>query len=206
MEPNYSRLKSVHHAMGYAHVNNGARLVELLSANPELVNVTGYKGRTPLMIASGVDGSNEGHTDACHAIASKLLIDHGANVHTLDEDGCSALAYAVAYGAGHIDNLLRAGADLNKALEMVLTMSRRGWCDSLMHIHTRLLEYERESEPEEAAVYRNVADYIVQWVRNSLPDVLDRTESDPQAMFCGNNFAIRQYAEKWLHKLPRTDC
>ena len=61
-------------------------------------------GETPLMMAC-----QEGHL---HIV--KLLIEHGANVNTLDFDGDTALAHAARNGENKIVKcLIDAGADVN---------------------------------------------------------------------------------------------
>lgn len=202
--PNHTKFSNEYfyliHAAGEAHdENHGAPLVEMLRAKPESVNVTGFKGRTPLMAACGAWGWEAGDWDPFDPIASKILIDRGANVNALDNDGCSALYYALTYGTDHIDNLLQAGANLEETLKKVLTMSRRGGGGTLMDIYETLQEYMPEVEPEEASFYHVISEYIVHWVRYRLPRYLDEIGEDPSSKF--TNSMIKSYAQQWLQKI-----
>lgn len=169
MEPNHTGFSDEYfyliHAAGEACTDNGGtRLKELLRANPGSVNVTGYKGRTPLMAACGAWGWEAGDWDPFDPFASELLIDSGANVNAVDEDGYSALCYALTYGTDHIDNMLKAGANLDQALEVIKSKC----IQHLMDVHDTLLEYADEDEDGQAAVYRDIAKYIGIWaVRNN---------------------------------------
>lgn len=93
-------------SLGYAvWSDNLARVRELLNAgtNPDAT----ADSKTPLMEA--VD-EMETFYDADREAVTRLLLDAGASVTAADEDGRTALHYAVGAGARAVDLLLRAGA------------------------------------------------------------------------------------------------
>jgi ankyrin repeat protein len=87
-----------------AQSNNTATLDELLNANPELINLPGPCGRTPLHFAAS-SGSLE---------ATKMLLQKGANINARDQYGCTPLLLTVYGFQTEIVKLLAAsGANVN---------------------------------------------------------------------------------------------
>lgn len=72
----------------------------------------GILDKTPLM--ESVD-EHEDFYDQGREAVTKLLLQHGADVHRTDSEGRTALHYAVVAGARAVTALLEAGADPNAA-------------------------------------------------------------------------------------------
>ncbi|RFU75207.1 ankyrin repeat domain-containing 52 [Trichoderma arundinaceum] len=76
----------------------------LISEEPNQMNLTDISSQTPLHTAA-INGQAE---------ASRLLLDHGADIHATDEDGCTPLISASFFGFTKVVRvLLDRGSDVN---------------------------------------------------------------------------------------------
>lgn len=149
-----------------AYSNNINNLKTLLANNPEInINARGYKNRTPLMVICGAWPWKCSDWVAINdSSISTILIEAGANINAVDEDGCSALFYATTYGIYHINTLRKAGANFDETLHKMVYMIETFKIGAHpMDICERLLEYSEESDDKIAEQYREIADYINQW-------------------------------------------
>ena len=165
-------------------------LETLLKNRPDIINIRGYKNRTPLMVVCGAWPWKCGdHTPSHDENASKILIDAGADIHLTDDDGCTALYYALTYGLMHINNFIKAGMSLDETLhKMIYMMKNYRMGAHPMDVHERLLEYAKELDDENddesddkcnecdhkckktAEQYRNIAKYIEQWFNKQISE------------------------------------
>ena len=99
---------------------NLAKVKELVTADPQLVNCKDERGRTPLMWACGRDQLE----------IVKFLVENGADVNSLDRMGLSALYYSILNGhTNEIDEILAGhGADVNfsKGNSLLFLAARQG--------------------------------------------------------------------------------
>ena len=94
------------------------RTAEVLVRGGVDINAKNDKGRTPLMLACEIRRKDEDPTESIEVSIAilKMLIDHGADIHTTDRNGCNSLHLAVQSwpsDARIIKLLLQGGIDAN---------------------------------------------------------------------------------------------
>jgi hypothetical protein len=91
---------------GAAYSGNLEVVRILIEYNPAYINARDEGGSTPLIWASPSDNHKDGSVH-------QLLLEHGADINTQDQDGWTPLYYALLYGALEVVRvLLEHGADV----------------------------------------------------------------------------------------------
>lgn len=104
--------KDIEGSLGYAvWKDDGAAVKRILAEGNHVDDDAWGKGvKTPLM--ESLDEMEAFYDDGRRAI-TRVLLEHGADVHRRDESGRTPLHYAAGAGAAAVELLLSASADLN---------------------------------------------------------------------------------------------